>query len=46
VADFIETLERAGQVVLGEENAISGLVRIAAPVDFFDRSAAYSIFEA
>ena len=36
VADSIETLERAGQAVLGEANAISGLVRIAAPVDFFD----------
>ena len=36
VADSIETLERAGQAVLGEENAISGLLRIAAPVDFFD----------
>jgi DNA-binding transcriptional LysR family regulator len=36
VADSIETLERAGQAVLGEANAISGLVRVAAPVDFFD----------
>jgi DNA-binding transcriptional LysR family regulator len=36
VADSIERLERAGEAVLGEENAISGLVRIAAPVDFFD----------
>ncbi|UHQ19371.1 LysR family transcriptional regulator [Lysobacter sp. KIS68-7] len=36
VADPIETLEHAGQAVLGEENAISGLIRIAAPVDFFD----------
>ena len=36
VADSIETLERAGEAVLGEENAIAGLVRIAAPVDFFD----------
>ena len=36
VADSIETLERAGQAVLGEENTISGLIRIAAPVDFFD----------
>ena len=36
VADSIETLERAGQAVLGEENAIAGLVRIAAPADFFD----------
>lgn len=36
VADSIETLERAGQAVLGKDNLISGLVRIAAPVDFFD----------
>ncbi|HEX3760100.1 MAG TPA: LysR family transcriptional regulator [Kofleriaceae bacterium] len=36
VADSIETLERAGQVVPGEDNAISGLVRVAAAVDFFD----------
>jgi DNA-binding transcriptional LysR family regulator len=36
VADSIERLERAGQAVLGEEDAIFGLVRIAAPVDFFD----------
>jgi DNA-binding transcriptional LysR family regulator len=36
VADSIETLERAGQAVLGEANAISGLIRVAAPVDFFD----------
>jgi len=36
VADSIETLEHAGQAVLGKENSISGLVRIAAPVDFFD----------
>ncbi len=36
VADSIETLERAGQAVLEEENAVSGLIRIAAPVDFFD----------
>jgi DNA-binding transcriptional LysR family regulator len=36
VADSIETLERAGQAVLGKDNLVSGLVRIAAPVDFFD----------
>jgi LysR family transcriptional regulator AphB len=36
VADSIETLERAGEAVVGEGNAIAGLVRIAAPVDFFD----------
>jgi DNA-binding transcriptional LysR family regulator len=36
VADSIETLERAGQAVFGEKNAISGLVRVAAAVDFFD----------
>jgi DNA-binding transcriptional LysR family regulator len=36
VADSIETLESAGQAVLGKANVISGLVRIAAPVDFFD----------
>ena len=31
VADSIERLERAGQAVLGEEDAFLGLVRIAAP---------------
>jgi DNA-binding transcriptional LysR family regulator len=36
VADSIERLERAGQAVLGEKNALSGVVRIAAAVDFFD----------
>jgi DNA-binding transcriptional LysR family regulator len=36
VADSIERLESAGQAVQGQENVISGLVRIAAPVDFFD----------
>ena len=36
VADSIETLERAGQAILGKENPISGLVRIAAPDAFFD----------
>jgi len=36
VADSIERVERAGQVVLGEENAISGPVRIAAAADFLD----------
>lgn len=40
VADSIETLERAGQAVLGGENAmggtIIGTIRIAAPVNFFD----------
>ena len=36
VADSIETLERAGQAILGEEHAVSGLIRIAAPVDFLD----------
>ena len=36
VADSIERLERAGQAVLGEENTLSGVVRIAAAADFFD----------
>jgi DNA-binding transcriptional LysR family regulator len=36
VADSIETLERAGQAILGEQQAISGLIRIAAAADFFD----------
>jgi DNA-binding transcriptional LysR family regulator len=36
VADSIETLERAGQAVLGKDDLISGLVRVAGAVDFFD----------
>lgn len=36
VAESIETLQRAGQNILGKKDAISGLLRIAVPADFFD----------